>query len=127
MQHIGIDIIEIPRIQKALDEWGEKFLRRVSTTREIDLYPHPTTSLAARFAAKEAVIKALNAKNQGIGFRDIEILAEPDGKPLITLHGSAQQLAQKLGINRLSVSLSHSRENAVAVALGEMVDAGTSG
>jgi len=68
MQHIGIDIIEIPRIKKALDEWGEKFLRRVYTGREIELYQNQTPSLAARFAAKEAVMKALNTANRGISF-----------------------------------------------------------
>ena len=98
------------------------FLQRILRPDEIvycRLHQHPAIHVAARFAAKEAVMKALNTANRGIGFRDIEVLGEPDGKPFITLYGTARQLAQKLGINGLTVSLSHSRENAVAVVLSE--------
>ncbi len=117
MQHIGIDIIEISRIEQAIARWGDRFLKRVFTGREIELYRKHPSSLAARFAAKEAVMKALDAANKGIGFRDIEVLAGPSGKPLLQLYGSAQKLAAELGITDFTVSLSHSRSYAVAMTL----------
>jgi len=119
MQYIGIDIIEISRIQNAVDDWDDKFLRRVYTEREIELFQSKISSLAVRFAAKEAVMKALNAADLSMGFRNIEVLAEPDGKPFIRLYGMADLQAQKLGIHEFAVSLSHSRENAVAVVIGQ--------
>jgi holo-[acyl-carrier protein] synthase len=120
MQHIGTDIIEISRIEKAIGRWGNRFLRRVYTPHEIKLYQNHPASLATRFAAKEAVMKALDTPNRGIGFRDIEILATANGKPLVTLYGPAKKLAVKMGITNLDISLSHSRENAVAVAIIEL-------
>jgi holo-[acyl-carrier protein] synthase len=121
MLYIGIDIVEISRIEEALAGWGDKFLHRVYTPREIEMYRGTPQSLAARFAAKEAVIKALDASGEGISFKDIEILTVPGGKPSVRLYGSAQQLAQKLQITRLNVSLSHSRNDAVAMVVGETV------
>jgi holo-[acyl-carrier protein] synthase len=120
MQYIGTDIIEISRIEKAIERWGDRFLQRIYTNREIKLYQKHPSSLAARFAAKEAVIKALDASNQGVSLRDIEIISSPNGKPLVRLHGSARKLATKLGITDLAVSLSHSRDNAIAVAIAEL-------
>lgn len=120
MHHIGTDIIEISRIEKAIERWGTPFLRRIYTDRELKLYRHHPASLAVRFAAKEAVMKALDAANKGVGFRDIEILAEPNGKPVVKLHGSARKLAGIMGIEHLEVSLSHSRDNALAVAIAEI-------
>ncbi|MBN1368315.1 MAG: holo-ACP synthase [Dehalococcoidales bacterium] len=117
MQHIGTDIIEISRIDKAIDRWGNRFLRRVYTARELKLYRKQPASLAARFAAKEAVMKALDTPNRGIGFRHIEIIADSNGRPVVQLYGPAKILIEKKGINNLEVSLSHSRENAIAVAI----------
>jgi holo-[acyl-carrier-protein] synthase len=117
MQHIGTDIIEISRIEKAIRRWGDRFLHRVYTNREIKLYQKHPSSLAARFAAKEAVIKAFDASNRGVSLRDIEIISSTNGKPVVQLHGSAKQLATKLGITGFAVSLSHSRDNAIAVAI----------
>lgn len=117
MQHIGIDIIEISRIEQAIRHWGDRFLQRVYTNREINLYRKKAASLAARFAAKEAVMKALDTGDKGIGFRDIEIISGPNGKPVVKLHGPAKRLATELGIVNLAVSLSHSRDNAAAVAI----------
>ena len=119
MQHIGTDIIEISRIEKAIRRWGDRFLRRIYTNREIKLYQKHPSSLAARFAAKEAVIKALDASNRGISLRDIEVISSPNGKPVVQLHGPAKQLAAKLGITGFTVSLSHSRDNAIAMAIAE--------
>ena len=118
MQHIGVDIIEIERVAEAIERWGERFLRRVFTPAELAAYRGHTPSLAARFAAKEAVVKALG-KTGGITWHDIEILAAADGQPGVTLHGRARKLADELGLAGLAISLSHSRDYAVAVVLGE--------
>ncbi len=117
MQYIGIDIIEITRIKRAIDHWGDSFLGRVYTPLELELYRHRPPSLAARFAGKEAVIKALRAK--GIGLKEIEILADTDGRPLVHLHGRAKSQAQELGLDSLAVSLSHCRDYAIACAAGQ--------
>ena len=119
MHSIGIDIIEIARIEKAIARWGESFLKRVYSEPELRLYRKKPSSLAARFAGKEAVIKTLGIKSKGIGWKDIEILADPDGKPLVQLHGKAQSRADDLGIAHLAISLAHSREYAIACATGE--------
>ena len=119
MKHyIGTDIIEIARIEKAIDRWGERFLHRVYTEAELKLYHKSLSSLAARFAGKEAAIKALSPQDKRIGWREIEILSEPDGKPAVHLHGEAQNQANRLGLDRLDISLSHSREYAIAFVMG---------
>ena len=114
MHNVGIDIIEISRIKKAIAHWGETFLNRVYTEAELKLYRNKPLSLAARFAGKEAVIKALDAKNKGISWREIEILSDASGKPLISLYRKAKKQAGALGLHNLEISLSHSREYAVA-------------
>jgi holo-[acyl-carrier protein] synthase len=114
--YIGTDIIEIARIEQAVDRWGECFLRRVYTEAEINLYGRRSPSLAARFAAKEAVMKLLGAR--GISWRDIETLAHPDGQPLLKLYGRAKIKAEELGIKDIAISLAHSRDYAVATAVG---------
>lgn len=116
MEYVGVDIVEIGRIKEAVDHWGDGFLKRVYTNAELKLYRLKTPSLAARFAGKEAVIKALGSRS--IGLRDIEILSEPDGKPLLHLHGRAKKQAGNLGLDGLSISLSHCRDYAVAYATG---------
>jgi holo-[acyl-carrier protein] synthase len=119
MQYIGVDIIEIDRIGQAIESWGERFLRRVYTDAELELYKK-TEALAVRFAGKEAAVKALGTGMRGVGWKDIEILHEPSGKPLVNLYGRAQEKASDLGLKGLAVSLSHSREYAVAFVVGEM-------
>jgi holo-[acyl-carrier protein] synthase len=118
MYSIGIDIVEIDRITKATGRWGGAFLRRVFTDAELKLYREKPQSLAARFAGKEAVIKALG-KTSGIGWKQIEILPDADGKPVVRLHGRAEEQAQNLGLERLAISLSHSRDYAVAMVVGD--------
>jgi len=119
MHCVGIDIIEIARIEKAITRWGEGFLRRVYTDSELRLYHKKLSSLAARFAAKEAVIKALGKPATGVSLREIEILSEPTGKPVVNLYGKAQNQAHGLGLNKFAISLSHSREYAIALVAGE--------
>ncbi|HEY41862.1 MAG TPA: holo-[acyl-carrier-protein] synthase [Dehalococcoidia bacterium] len=120
MQYIGVDIIEIDRIQRAVARWGERFLYRVYTDTEVGLY-RKAESLAVRFAGKEAVVKALGTGMRGIGWKDIEILHEPSGKPLVNLYGRAQEKASDLGLKGLAISLSHSRDYAIAFVVGEEV------
>ena len=118
MQHIGVDIIEIARIEKALARWGEKFLHRIYTEPELSLYQKKPSSLAARFAGKEAIIKALGKQPKGTLWREIEILSEPGGKPLVHLYGKAQSQAINLGLDSFAISLSHSRDYAIAFVVG---------
>ena len=117
MQHIGIDIVEIARIERAADHWREVFLKRIYTEPELRLYGNRPSSLAARFSGKEAVIKALNSN--GIGFKEIEILSDTEGKPKVKLYGRAQRQANELGLINIAISLSHCKDYAVACAVGE--------
>ncbi len=119
MQYIGIDIIEIARIEKAIAHWGENFLQRVYTEPELKLYHKKPSSLAARFAGKEAVIKTLGTQAKGISWKEIEILSDPSGQPLVHLYGKAQNRANGLGLDNLAISLSHSKEYAIACVIGE--------
>ena len=116
MHSIGVDIIEIARIKSAIACWGEGFLRRIYTEPELKLCHKKPASLAARFAGKEAIIKALG---KGISWREIEILSDPSGKPLVHLHGKAQSQADSLGLDKLTISLSHSKKYAIAFVVGE--------
>ena len=119
MQAVGIDIIEISRIKAAIARQGENFLKRVYTDAEIKAYRWKLPSLVARFAAKEAVIKALGKPTAGAKLKDIEILADDKGKPLVNLYGEAQNQAKALGLNGIAVSLSHTKEYAIAIAIGD--------
>lgn len=118
MAEIGVDIIEIPRIEAAIERLGDRFLRRVYTDTEIATYRSRPSSLACRFAGKEAVMKVLGTGYRGIGWHDIEILSEASGKPAVFLHGKAQARAAALGLTTITISLSDSKEYAVAVAFG---------
>lgn len=113
-QHIGVDLVEIGRIQKAVDRWGDAFLNRIYTETEITRYRCKPASLAARFACKEAVMKLLGTGKKGTGWKDIETISGPGGKPVVNLYGRAKSHAARLGFSRVSVSISHSREYAIA-------------
>ena len=119
MQHIGVDIIEIARIERVIDSWGEQFLHRVYTDNELELCHNRLASLAARFSAKEAVIKVLGGMGRGFRWTEIEILSDARGKPVVHLHGSVQQQATDLGLNNLAISISDCEGYAVAFAVGE--------
>ena len=116
--HIGVDIIEIARIEKAVARWGDRLLNRVYTESELKLYRNEPSSLAARFAGKEAVIKALSSQATYLSWKEIEILSESNGKPSLRLYGKAQSQARILGLDRLDISLSHSKEHAIAFVIG---------
>ena len=121
MQHIGIDIIEISRIREAVNQWGNAFLGRIYTPAELELYRNHPQSLAVRFAAKEAVIKMLGVRGKGIGYTQIEVLSDDNGKPTLRLYGQAKKFASVLGLIDIAISLSHSREYATAVAAGQSI------
>jgi holo-[acyl-carrier protein] synthase len=110
----GVDLIEISRIRAALDRWGERFLRRVWTEREIAACRGRHRELAARFAAKEAASKALGTGIVGIVWRELEVLSDRRGKPLLFLHGQARARADAIGLNTWAVSITHSRDLACA-------------
>ena len=117
MYYHGLDIIEIGRIKKALDRWGTRFLERVYTEAELEFCQNRAPELATRFAAKEAMVKAFR-DNSGISWRDIEILLDQNGAPIVQLHGKAKAKAEEFGIRELIVALSHSKEYAIASVVG---------
>ena len=111
---VGVDIIEIARIEAAISRWGPRFLERIYTPSEVAYCHGRVPELAVRFAAKEAVSKALGTGIFGLIWTEIEVEADPLGKPLVRLHGRARKRADLLGLRQFAVSLSHSDDNAVA-------------
>ena len=120
---VGTDLMEIARIAHSVDRFGERFLRRVFTPREIEYCrrkKNAAESLAARFAAKEAGAKALGTGiSRGVGWLELEVLREPGDRPTLQLTGRAQDRARWLGVATISLSLSHSRDTALAVVIME--------
>lgn len=116
----GTDIIEIERVKNAVEKWGDNFLKRVFTDKEIDYsmkkrfsYQH----LAARFAAKEAVLKAFG---DGFGFnnwQEVEIINDASGKPGVKLYGKLRELLHKKNIDDIIISMSHAKTCAQAIAI----------
>jgi len=115
---VGVDIIEIDRVAATLARFGDRFLQRIYTTGEIAYCRGRAPQLAARFAAKEAVMKALGTGTRGVGWQEVEVTRKRSGEPGIALHGRAATRAEKLGIDHLALSLSHSRHYAVASVVG---------
>jgi holo-[acyl-carrier protein] synthase len=120
---IGTDLMEIARIRQSIERFGDRFLRRVFTPREIAYCGRKTNaaeSFAARFAAKEAGAKALGTGiSHGVGWLELEVAREPSGKPRLELTGRAAEWARHLGVVRTSLSLTHSRDVALAVVVME--------
>ena len=114
MLSTGVDIIEIDRIAVVLERYGERFLHRIYTLSELEYCRGRPSKLASRFAAKEATMKALGTGVRGVGWKDIEVVRAPSGAPSILLHGRAKSRADRLGVVEISVSMSDSREQAVA-------------
>jgi holo-[acyl-carrier protein] synthase len=119
----GIDIAEVPRIADSLARFGQRFLLRVFTEGEIrycDTKANRAERYAARFAAKEAAMKALGTGwNNGVRWRDVEVLRQPGSRPTIRFHGTAAQIAARLGTINISLSLSHTPEHAIASVILE--------
>lgn len=120
---LGVDVVEVSRIERAVARWGDTFVRRIYTPGEIARVEAGVARgprLAARFAAKEAVMKALGIGWRALAWREIEIASDASGRPVVTLHGAARRIAEERGITGVLVALSHTHEHAVAnaVALG---------
>ena len=114
----GIDIAEVNRIANSIARFGRRFLERVFTADEIRYCESKANRFeryAARFAAKEAAMKALGTGwNHGVRWRDCEVTRLPGGRPTITFHGKAAEFAAKLGVNNAALSLSHTEAQAIA-------------
>ncbi|CUV01950.1 MAG: holo-[acyl-carrier-protein] synthase [SAR202 cluster bacterium] len=115
----GVDIIEIPRIKRVLDRYGQRFLNRVFTPDEIAYCRGRAPNLAGRFAAKEAAMKALGTGVRGVSWKDIEVIRADSGAPSLRLHGRAEKRAERLQMSEMSLSISHSREYAVAFVVAQ--------
>ena len=120
---VGIDTVSVSAIAESLGQFGERFVQRLFTAREaadaraVEGDAALAERLAARFAAKEAVIKALDLPEAGIGWPEIELIRHAAGRPSIVLHGRAAEVAQALGVRDWAVSISHEREHACAVVV----------
>lgn len=115
----GADILYIPRVNEAIERFGERYLQRIYTPNELAYCRGRIPELAVRFAAKEAIAKALGVgmrilSSEGIYWHDAEVVNDRLGKPNVALHGKALVRAQALGLTQWSISLTHEREYAVA-------------
>lgn len=119
MTRIGIDIVLVSEVEASMAAFGDRYLERVYTARELADSARAPARLAARFAAKEAALKALSVDDRGIDPRNIEVVRGASGAPTLELSGSARDLARERGVDRLAVSLSHEGGYATAVVLGE--------
>jgi holo-[acyl-carrier protein] synthase len=119
----GVDITEVPRIAATIERFGERFVKRVFTEAEIrycESKQNKAERYAARFAAKEAALKAIGTGwRKGIAWRDVEVTREPGGRPTLAFHGVAAQFATRLGVKRTHLSLSHTVEHAIAQVILE--------
>jgi holo-[acyl-carrier protein] synthase len=119
----GIDIAEVPRIAESIQRFGDRFLHRVFTEGEIrycQAKANRVERFAARFAAKEAAMKAIGTGwNYGVAWRDVEVCRMPGGRPTITFHGKAAEFAAKLGAKHVALSISHTEQFAIAQVILE--------
>ncbi len=121
MLGVGIDLVHIPRLRQALERWGERFTSRVFSRVEIEYCERmkdPSLGYAVRFAAKEACSKALGTgMRQGVSWKQMSVIHEASGKPVLLLSGRALELVKGLRASRWEVSLSHERDYACAVVV----------
>ncbi len=118
----GIDLVEVQRIELMIERYGDHFLTRVFTADELAYCHGHSHQLAARFAAKEAVSKALGTgihHPDGVAWHEIEIVSGERGKPIVQLTGKAAQRAATIGVQNFALSLSHTREHAIAMVVAE--------
>ena len=120
---IGVDLVENARIEHSLDRFGERFLKRVFTAGEIEYsqsMKYPARHLAARFAAKEAVSKAFGTGiGKSMGWKDIDVRRKESGEPYVVLDGGAKKLAEERKVTKVSITLSHTDNHAMAVIVVE--------
>ena len=120
---LGVDITEVARIQSAIETSGERFLRRIYTPAErayCEQFKNKYERFAGRFAAKEAAMKALGTGwRRGVRWIDFEVVREAGGRPTISLHGEAAKIAQQAGVQRVSLSITHTATQALAQVIFE--------
>jgi holo-[acyl-carrier protein] synthase len=120
---LGTDLIETRRVQESIDRHGKRFLERIFTAGEIaycQRKKNAAESFAARFAAKEAGAKALGTGiSRGVGWKEFEVRREASGRPTLHVSGRAREVADAIGVRRLQLSLTHSRDLAMAVVVAE--------
>jgi holo-[acyl-carrier protein] synthase len=121
---LGTDLMETRRVEESIDRFGERFLERIFTPEEIAYClrkrKNAAESFAARFAAKEAGAKALGTGiSRGVSWKEFEVRREASGRPTLHLSGRAAELAEAMGVKRVQLSLTHSRELALAVVVAE--------
>ena len=120
----GVDLLLVERFESVLARHGERFVRRICTEREAEYCGGRTMELAARFAGKEAVMKALGTGVRGVKWREIEILANARGKPVALMHGGARRRMREIGLARIEISLTHEKTMVCAFAVGQPITEG---
>src|SRR5947207_15690653 len=120
---IGSDLAQVERIRKSIAQYGERFLHRVYTDRErayASSKANPAERYAARFAAKEAGMKAIGTGwRHGVTWKDFEVVNERSGRPILVLRGVAREIADRMGVESISISLTHTAEMAYAIVILE--------
>jgi holo-[acyl-carrier protein] synthase len=120
---MGVDVSEVGRIRAVIEAQAERFLNRVYTEREIaycEQFKNKFERYAGRFAAKEAAMKALGTGwSRGVRWKDVEVVREPGGRPTISLKGEAKKIAERLGVKNISISISHTAQQAIAQVIFE--------
>lgn len=121
MLRVGVDLIQVGRVEAIIERYGERFLRKIFTPSELAYGAGRAHSLAARFAAKEAVSKLLGSGIQhqdGVDWLEIEVISTERGDPQVLLHGRAATRAEDLGLREIALSLSHTHDHAIAFVVG---------
>ena len=113
----GIDIVDLDRFARAIERHGERFCRRIFTSQELRFCAGHVNRLAGRFAVKEAVAKALGTGIGDFGWTDVEVVCDGRGRPELVLHNNALVLADSKGLTQWSVSISHTNDYAVGLAV----------
>jgi holo-[acyl-carrier protein] synthase len=120
---IGTDLVDIYRVEKIIKKWGDKFLTKVYSQNEIEYCQKkafPSMHYAARFAAKESFLKSLGiGLGMGVKLQDIEVINNPQGSPVLTVNEIIRARLDKLGINAIHISITHTREHAQAIVILE--------
>lgn len=122
---VGVDLVEISRIRAVLKRHGDRFLQRVYTEEELAYANERPSALATRWAAKEATAKTLGTGIGLVGFREIEVMCDAQGKPELYLHGNAARLAERLHLSQFAVSLTHAANYALAFVVAQGPESAT--
>ena len=118
MNLIGVDIVEVKRIEQLVKKWESRFLNRIFSHEELVYCKTRYDRLAGRLAVKEATLKALGSSSAGISWKDIQVINRPRRSPTIYLSGKAREYSDNLGIDQWAVSISHTDQTAIAFVMG---------